>query len=245
LSRVSTALFIVALAVNIVLFIFQWITMDRLPVRTLYEALIYLTITLSLIYIIFEQIIKIKVIGVLSLFLILTIFIYAIMKRDADEVMLPPALQTWVFIPHTISYIAGYGGMVLAFIYAVLTLLLPNGIKGFWVISNEETTDFKKYSYPIVKFSFVFITMGFLLGAFWGHLAWGTYWGWDPKENWALISWFSQISYFHFKYIKNWSDRKLAWVIIICCLVIAFTFLGMNLLPKDVRSGSAHIYIED
>ncbi|MDH4129574.1 MAG: hypothetical protein OEV44_12515, partial [Spirochaetota bacterium] len=49
LSRVSTALFIVALAVNIVLFIFQWITMDRLPVRTLYEALIYLTITLSLI----------------------------------------------------------------------------------------------------------------------------------------------------------------------------------------------------
>ncbi len=242
----ATGLFLLAVLLNISLFIFQWVDSERLPIRTFYETLIYLSLTLSLVFLVVEFFFKVRIFGLLVSAILMGVFLYALTKRDVElrkDIM--PALQTAIMIPHVMSYILGYATLFVASISASLYLIKPNGIKGFWVISDEEKVDFSRYTYPITKFAFLFLTFGILLGALWGQRAWANYWGWDPKENWAKLSWLNMVGYFHLKFLKTWDERKLSWLVIIGGAVILFTYLGMQYLPQDVKAGSLHIYIEE
>ncbi len=242
----ATGLFLLAVLLNISLFIFQWVDSERLPIRTFYETLIYLSLTLSLVFLVVEFFFKVRIFGLLVSAILMGVFLYALTKRDVElRKDLMPALRTPIMIPHVMSYILGYATLFVASISASLYLLKPKGIKGFWVISDEEKVDFSRYTYPITKFAFLFLTFGILLGALWGQIAWANYWGWDPKENWAKLSWLSMVGYFHLKFLKTWDEKKLSWLVIIGGAVILFTYLGMQYLPRDVQTGSLHIYIEE
>lgn len=242
----ATGLFLLAVLLNISLFAFQWEDSGRLPIRTFYETLIYLSLTLSLVFLVVEFSFKIRIFGLLVSAILMGIFLYALTKRDVELTkQIMPALRTPIMIPHVMSYILGYATLFVASISASLYLIKPNGIKGFWVISDEEKVDFSRYTYPITKFAFLFLTFGILLGALWGQRAWANYWGWDPKENWAELSWLSMVGYFHLKFLKTWNEKKLSWLVITGGIVILFTYLGMSSLPNDIKQGSLHIYIEE
>lgn len=244
MKRTATIFFTVAFIANTVLLADSWIEADRPPFRTFFESLLFATWTISLIYLVVEFSFKVRIIGILALTLIMIDFLYALSKRDVEFIVVPPALQTWIFIPHVISYFTAYAAITIAFLSAVLFLIFPKGAKGHWVMSDKKNINFSQYTYNIAKFAFLFLTLGLLLGSWWGQNAWSNYWGWDPKENWALVSWFVFISYFHLKFIKSWGEKKLSIVVIIGFFVILFTYMGMQYLPKHVQQASDHIYIE-
>lgn len=92
------------------------------------------------------------------------------------------------------------------------------------------------WSYRIINVGFPFLTLGILSGAVWANETWGSYWNWDPKETWALITWFIFAIYLHVRINKGWKGRKVALIGLLGFFVIWVCYLGVNLLGKGLHS---------
>jgi cytochrome c-type biogenesis protein CcsB len=95
-------------------------------------------------------------------------------------------------------------------------------------------------SYKAIAIGFPIFTLGGLIfGAIWADQAWGTYWSWDPKETWSLISWFAYAFYLHARLLKGWKGHKIAMVSLLGFVTVIFTYLGVNLLLSGLHSYGA------
>nr|YP_007507301.1 cytochrome c biogenesis protein [Gonium pectorale]BAM85988.1 cytochrome c biogenesis protein [Gonium pectorale] len=91
-------------------------------------------------------------------------------------------------------------------------------------------------SYRIIGLGFPFLTIGILSGAVWANEAWGSYWSWDPKETWALLTWLVFAIYLHTRLTKGWEGKKPAVIASIGFLVVWFCYLGVNLIGEGLHS---------
>ncbi|MBI5417499.1 c-type cytochrome biogenesis protein CcsB [Candidatus Poribacteria bacterium] len=90
----------------------------------------------------------------------------------------------------------------------------------------------------LISFGFPFLTIGIVTGAIWANSAWGSYWGWDPKETWSLITWFVYSAYLHARYTKGWRDAKASYLAIYGFIAVIFTYFGVNLFFTGLHSYS-------
>jgi cytochrome c-type biogenesis protein CcsB len=97
-----------------------------------------------------------------------------------------------------------------------------------------ETVDI--WSYRIIGLGFPFLTIGIISGAVWANEAWGSYWSWDPKETWALITWLVFAIYLHSRLLKGWQGRQAAVLGSCGFFVIWICYLGVNFLGKGLHS---------
>lgn len=91
-------------------------------------------------------------------------------------------------------------------------------------------------SYRILGIGFPLLTIGILSGAVWANEAWGTYWSWDPKETWALLTWLIFAIYLHTRITKGWAGRKPAIIASFGFVVVWVCYLGVNLLGEGLHS---------
>ncbi len=91
-------------------------------------------------------------------------------------------------------------------------------------------------SYRCIGLGFAFLTLGILSGAVWANEAWGSYWNWDPKETWALVTWILYALYLHVRLNKGWQGEKPAYVAIFGFLSVWLCYLGVNLLGVGLHS---------
>lgn len=91
-------------------------------------------------------------------------------------------------------------------------------------------------SYRIIGLGFPFLTLGIISGAIWANQAWGSYWSWDPKETWALVTWLTFAVYLHSRLTKSWHGKKPALLASIGFLIIWVCYLGVNFLGKGLHS---------
>ncbi|MFW6359687.1 MAG: c-type cytochrome biogenesis protein CcsB [Chroococcales cyanobacterium] len=101
-------------------------------------------------------------------------------------------------------------------------------------LSLAETLD--NISYRIIGLGFPLLTIGIIAGAVWANEAWGSYWSWDPKETWALITWLVFAAYLHARITRGWQGRKPAILAASGLLVVWICYLGVNLLGKGLHS---------
>ena len=92
------------------------------------------------------------------------------------------------------------------------------------------------WSYRIIGLGFPFLTIGIISGAVWANEAWGSYWSWDPKETWALITWLVFAIYLHSRLIKGWEGKQAATLGSCGFFVIWICYLGVNFLGKGLHS---------
>jgi cytochrome c-type biogenesis protein CcsB len=92
------------------------------------------------------------------------------------------------------------------------------------------------WSYRIIGIGFPLLTLGILSGAVWANEAWGSYWNWDPKETWALITWVIFAIYLHIRITKGWNGERPALVALLGFFVVWMCYLGVNLLGKGLHS---------
>ena len=92
------------------------------------------------------------------------------------------------------------------------------------------------WSYRIIGLGFPFLTIGIISGGVWANEAWGSYWSWDPKETWALITWLVFASYLHARITKGWEGKKTAILGGLGFFVIWVCYLGVNFLGKGLHS---------
>ncbi len=101
-------------------------------------------------------------------------------------------------------------------------------------LSLADTLD--NISYRIIGLGFPLLTIGIIAGAVWANEAWGSYWSWDPKETWALITWLVFAAYLHARITKGWQGRKPAILAASGFVVVWVCYLGVNLLGKGLHS---------
>lgn len=227
------------------------IAMGRMPTATLFEySILMIFFAVALFLVIDWQAARrgtdLAVIGafVMGVCLALLLFLYygmGIGHQTASQIM-PVLVSKWRTI-HIVGGAISYGGIILAFGFGLLYLLRPRLAKETpgateYRIPNLDTLD--RYCYLSVALSFPFLTLLNVTGAIWAASSWNRVWQWDPKEVWGLITWLVYAAYLHIRLRLEWRGQKVAWLAVIGFGVMAFTFLGVNYLPKF--AGSLHSY---
>lgn len=162
---------------------------------------------------------------------------------------LVPALQSnWLMMHVTVmilSYAALIFGCLLSIGFLILTFsyssedyeqkvstkaLKPLSVKLQWAENLDNL------SYRMLGLGFPLLTIGILSGAVWANEAWGSYWSWDPKETWALLTWLIFAIYLHTRITKNWQGKKPAMIAAFGFFVVWVCYLGVNLLGEGLHS---------
>ena len=117
-----------------------------------------------------------------------------------------------------------------------LTAAAPTSVQPLSLrrLTIGETLD--NLSYRVIGLGFPLLTIGIIAGGVWANEAWGSYWSWDPKETWSLITWLVFAAYLHTRITKGWQGRKPAILASLGLLVVWTCYLGVNLLGKGLHS---------
>ncbi len=220
-KKMGRRLFIAGFVLALVSIASRWVEVGRLPMQSMFEVFLLMGAFVYPVSWFCRSVMRIEselidpLIGVFLLFPAAFIF-------DSTGGKLPPALQYWLFAPHVAVYLLGYLLMFKGGVVATGQIFTPAGL--------EKARRREKDTYRLVRVGFPFITLGLILGAWWGKIAWGSYWNWDPKEMWSLAMWLSFAWYFHFRIATRRRFRRInSLVVIISCLIILCTLLWANL----------------
>ena len=222
-ARAGRLLFLAAFVMAVISFIYRWVHVQHVPLQNLFEVFLFLGVACYPISWFSRRVLRIggqwadMLIGIIVLFPAGFIF-------NAEPMQLPPALQCWLFAPHVAVYMFSYVFMLKAAFQAAEQLLDKRPGIEETRISPEQAT------YELIAIGFPLLTLGLVLGSWWGKLAWGRYWGWDPKELWSLASWLVYVGYFHWRYMFGTRRPRLNSLWAITGLVaIIITVLWVNL----------------
>jgi cytochrome c-type biogenesis protein CcsB len=245
IGTISTALLTVSLLLHSGGLVFRWVETHQtgygyVPLSNMYESLIFFSWTIVLVYLILEFKYRQKIIGVfVTPFAFLAIALTSIIPGiDAKIVPLVPALQSnWLAI-HVITCFLGYASFAVSFGISVLYLIQDK--KGStkeggsrWLPSISILDEI---NYKSIVIGFPMLTLGIVTGAAWANYAWGSYWSWDPKETWSLITWFVYAAFLHARLTRDWRGRKAAILSIVGFSAVLFTYFGVNYIISGLHS---------
>jgi len=209
--------------------------MGRAPFSNLYESLIFFAWTLVLLYLIVEWRTKNKSAGAFVIPLIFLALAYASFSPNISSKIMPliPALKSNWLITHVITCFLGYAAFALSFGFSLMYLFKGND-------SANNTASFLRLipargildelNYQMVVIGFLMLTLGIITGSVWAHSAWGSYWSWDPKETWSLITWLVYAAVIHSRLVRGWKGRKIIILCIVGFACVLFTYFGVNYL---------------
>ncbi len=245
MGKGSTVLMAIGFALHTIGLILRWIETHRtgygyVPLSNMYESLIFFSWTIVFVYLLIEWKYKQKIIGVfVTPFAFLAIALTSIIPGvNAKITPLMPALQSnWLAI-HVITCFFGYAAFAVSFGISILYLIRE---KGDAVPTNPakwlpSTSILDEINYKSIVIGFPMLTLGIVTGAAWANYAWGTYWSWDPKETWSLITWFVYAAFLHARLTKDWRGRKAAILSIVGFVAVMFTYFGVNYLISGLHS---------
>ncbi len=241
LAGVGMAVLITGFVLNTAGIIMRWIESYQMgyghaPFSNMYESLVFFSWTVGLLYIFVEFKYKERIIGVFATPLVFLAIAYASLSPNIESRIAPliPALKSNWLIAHVITCFLGYAGFAIAFGFSFMYLLKPetNGKEsGVFFSKLPELTVIDELIYQMIVFGFLFLTIGIITGSVWANSAWGSYWSWDPKETWSLITWFVYAILLHLRLMKGWHGKRIAWISILGFMAVLFTYFGVNLLP--------------
>ena len=244
LAKIGFVVLIIGFLDNTLGIILRWIESYQMgyghaPFANMYESLVFFSWTVAILYIFVELKYKESIIGVFASPLIFLAIAYASLSPDISSKITPliPALKSNWLIAHVITCFLGYSGFAVAFGFSIIYFVKPQNPDAksiFAKLPSWELID--ELTYQMVVFGFLFLTIGIITGAVWANSAWGTYWSWDPKETWSLITWFVYAIFMHLRMMKGWQGKKLALVSITGFLAVMFTYFGVNFLLSGLHS---------
>ncbi len=204
------------------------------PFSNMYESLVFFSWTVAALYIFVELRYKEKILGAFATPLMFLAIAYASFATNVGDKITPliPALKSNWLIAHVITCFLGYSGFAVAFGLSIMYLAKPDeSVKTGLLAKLPSLGVLDELTHQMVMFGFLFLTIGIITGAVWANSAWGTYWSWDPKETWSLITWLIYATMLHLRMMRGWHGKKIAWVSIIGFMAVLFTYFGVNLLP--------------
>jgi len=152
---------------------------------------------------------------------------------------LSPVLQSYWLGIHTVLAFLGNAAFAMAFGIGLMYLVQEHYVKSkhlgglFERLPSLQTLD--EINYRLITIGFPLLTLAIITGVLWAESAWGSYWNWDPREVWSLITWFIYAIVLHARLIAGWRGKKAALLSIIGFLTILIAFFGIKLLQKGLH----------
>ncbi|MBU2550912.1 MAG: c-type cytochrome biogenesis protein CcsB [Proteobacteria bacterium] len=244
-GAVGSKVTLVTAAVHAAAIVWRWIESYQMgighaPFSNLYESLVFFAWTIAAVYLILEHLYKNRAIGAFVLPLAFLSMAYAGMQPKDIQPLLPALKSNWL-IAHVITCFLGYSGFALAAGLGVMYLLRRPGAGRaartgglFALLPPAAVLD--NLTYQSIVIGFLLLTAGIITGAIWAHTAWGTYWSWDPKETWSLITWFVYAAVLHARMVRGWAGRRIAIMALVGFGCVLFTYFGVNMLLPGLHS---------
>jgi len=204
------------------------------PLSNMYESMVFFAWSIVGLYLLFERFYHSRGLGAFVLPLGFLAMGVTMLSLSPEIRPLMPALQSSWLVYHVITSFLGYAAFAISFGVSLIYLVKKTDREGNSLLPDYKALEIINYKAIIV--GFLLFTVGILTGAVWANYAWGTYWSWDPKETWSLITWIVYAILLHAKYTGRWGGRKMAYISIAGFVAVLFTYWGVNYLISGLHS---------
>jgi len=222
LLKLAWYVFLAAFALHTIFLVARGIAAKRIPLSNQFEFANAFAWGVALMLIFIRGRMKADWITVAAMPAALLVMTYAALQPMEIHDLMPALRSAW-FGVHIGSAVLSYSAFVIAGVSGLRYLLAAK--KG----ADGRILDQMDYlSYRMITFGFLFLTVVILSGAIWAEQAWSSFWSWDPKEVWALITWIIYAVYLHLRLRGKRKGTAMAWFVVIAVPVVFFTFAGVN-----------------
>lgn len=253
IGQTATTMAFVALLSTTMILITRAGESGHAPFSNLWESMMLFVWATNAGYLILEYRHKFRAIGafVMGLEFIAMISAFMLPYRFKSAEPLNPALQNkWHWLMdvlrpfglekyaigwldfHVFTTFIGYAGFAISFGLSLIYLLKErseaSGTKGGIMSAFPEARIIDELSYRAIAWGFPFLATGIVSGAVWANYAWGSYWSWDPKETWSLITWFIYAAYLHARVTRGWRGKRAAYISVAGFLAVIFLYWGVS-----------------
>jgi cytochrome c-type biogenesis protein CcsB len=248
-GRIAVAATVLGLAVQLTSLTLRGIATHRVPWGNMYEFASVVGAAAVIAYlVVLIRLPQVRYLGMFLLFPIVVLLFLAGTVLYAPAAPLVPALRSYWIAIHVTTISIGTGIFLVSFVATVLYL-----VRRRWEVSVEAgrmptrfpvtlgarlpvTDVLDRMAYRTVAFGFPVYTFGIIAGAIWAEAAWGRYWGWDPKETWAFITWVVYAAYLHARATAGWRGTAAARVNILAFATMIFNFFIINMVVSGLHS---------
>ena len=241
IGRLGSAFMLIATLLLLAGVIFRGISANRVPWGNMYEFSITGALSFSIAYIFALVKYKMRWLALpASLAILITIGTAVTLLYVPSAPLVPALKSTWLVIHVSAAIISGGVFLLANFIagtYLILDRYEQKGARPVWMQKLPSLESLDNFSYRLIALVFPIWTFSVIAGAIWAEAAWGRYWGWDPKETWAFITWVAYAAYLHARVTIGWRGRKAAWL----CLLAGSTFL-FNYIYINIWGTGKHTY---
>lgn len=233
----ATAATLVAWALLTAALVRRGLAAGHWPLTNRYEFALCFVWAIVAVYLLLEASWRWRHTGAFVLPVALLVATYAL-TRPADARVISPLLpvlrSVWLQV-HVLTAVVGYGAFGVAAGLGLMRLLHSECRHG-WSAAEEVERAMDRAA----ALGFPWLTLSILTGAIWAQKAWGRYWGWDPKETWALVTWLWYLLVLHVRPLQRWRGRRRALLVVVGFGIVLFTFVGVPWLVRTVRLESLH-----
>lgn len=253
IGQAATALTYIALLSSTMFLVMRAVESGHAPFANLYESMVLFVWATTAGYLFMEYRYKMKVMGafVMSIAALAMLAASMLPFRFKSVEPLNPALQNkWHWLVdaltplglenyaigwldfHVFTTFISYAAFAIAFGLSLMYLLRirfeSRQKENFLIERLPDSDTLDELSYHTIAWGFPFLAVGIISGAMWANYAWGTYWSWDPKETWSLITWFIYAAYLHARITRGWRGKRTAYISIIGFLAVIFLYWGVS-----------------
>jgi len=212
--------------------ILRWLAAGRAPFSNMFESMVLFAWTIVVVYLALQVRREIPVLGTATALLAVLTLAYASTYETKIQPLMPALRSNWLTV-HVFTCFLGYGGFAVAALTGTGYLIASRTNSR---VQADVTAALDDATAKTISFGFLFLTVGIISGAVWANSAWGTYWSWDPKETWSLITWFIYAVFLHCRFMRGWKGKRAAWISIIGFASVIFTYYGVNFLLSGYHS---------
>lgn len=240
--RISYWTLVIGFVCHTLFLAYRYYLLGTAPALDLKSALTVFAWAIIGVYLLMQAKFKLRVLGsFVAPFAVFLMMISSVMPWVTTSVN-PIYKSLWLTV-HVGTIFIGDGLLAIAFLAAVMYLIQENQIKQkrlgpiYSRLPSLATLD--QINYYAILYGFPFLTIGMITGSIYAQYALGSYWRWDPKEVWSLISWLFYAALLHERLAVGWQGRRAAVMSIVCFLVLIFTFIGVSFLMGGYHSFSS------
>ena len=239
-GNIAMALTWLATGLLLVGLVLRGVWAGRVPWGNMYEFSLAWTLGILAVFLVVSTRRDIRWLGLPVVFLALLSLGLAVTVLYTEAAQLVPALKSWWLVIHVASAIICGGAFTVAAAISVLYLWRDRAerkgkVTGI-VASLPDASRLDTLSYRILAFAFPLWTFAVISGAIWAENAWGRYWGWDPKETWAFITWVIYAGYLHARSTAGWRGRRAAYISLIGFVSFLINYFGVNIFVNSLHS---------
>ena len=239
----SRAIFILAAigftlhTINIVI---RYVKGGHIPITNLHEASSFFSWCMVVLFFVLEARYRIDLLGAFIMPIVFVLMLSSsVLPREINTSLNPVLKSYWLGIHTTLAFL-GDAAFAMAAGVGVMYIIQERYLKSkhpsglFQRLPSLQVLD--EINYRLITLGFPLLTLAIITGVIWANTAWGTYWRWDPKEVWSLITWLIYALVLHLRLTVGWRGKKASILSILGFILVIFTFFGVNLLLKGLHT---------